>query len=243
MPDVQFDHPRLAALYDHMCGWSPDRDFYLEAAGAEPIDILDLGCGTGLICDAYAKRGHKVTGADPSKAMLEVAQNQPNGAAIEWVLTEAESFSSAKRFDLIIMTGHAFQVLLDDDATRRVFRVMADYLKSSGQIIFESRNPALDWPAIWTKANQPSTLPGGGTHAWKFIKKSDEFITFEHHYAFSNETLISRSTLRFPSKTGIEALLKLSGLRVQSVLGDWDGSSFDENTSPEMIFRVSHDQN
>lgn len=242
MPDVQFDHPRLAALYDHMCGWSADRDFYLGAAGAQPIDVLDLGCGTGLICDAYAKRGHRVTGADPSKAMLEVARKQPNGADIEWVLTEAESFSSAKRFDLIIMTGHAFQVFLDDDITRRVFSAMADHLKPSGQIIFESRNPALDWPNIWANANQPSTLPGGGTHTWKFIEQSGEFITFEHHYTFSDENLISRSTLRFPSKTGIETLLKKSGLRVKSVLGNWDGSLFDEKNSPEMIFQVMHDQ-
>ena len=56
MPDTHYEHPRLAAIYDLSSGWSEDRDFYLELAGDTPSWILDLGCGTGLICRAYAKR-------------------------------------------------------------------------------------------------------------------------------------------------------------------------------------------
>ncbi|MBX3074382.1 class I SAM-dependent methyltransferase [Candidatus Obscuribacterales bacterium] len=83
-------------------------------AGEPSRVILDLGCGTGLLCNAYAERGHHVTGADPSNAMLEVARKKPFGSAIEWIQASAQSFRSSKRFDLIIMTGHAFQVLLED---------------------------------------------------------------------------------------------------------------------------------
>jgi len=34
---------------------------------------LDLGCGTGLLCNAYAADGQGVTGVDPTLAMLEAA--------------------------------------------------------------------------------------------------------------------------------------------------------------------------
>jgi 2-polyprenyl-3-methyl-5-hydroxy-6-metoxy-1,4-benzoquinol methylase len=114
MPDLHYEYPRLAALYDLDNGWSADRDFYVSLAGGEPKRVLDLGCGTGLICDAFAARGHSVTGADPSGAMLDVARSKPNGGKIEWVQAFAQAFRSEKRFDLIIMTGHAFQVLLDE---------------------------------------------------------------------------------------------------------------------------------
>jgi hypothetical protein len=58
MPALHDEHPRLAALYDLACGWSEDRDFYLWLAKGGAKSILDLGCGTGPICDAYAAGGH-----------------------------------------------------------------------------------------------------------------------------------------------------------------------------------------
>ncbi|MFK4255705.1 methyltransferase domain-containing protein [Agrobacterium tumefaciens] len=52
MPDLHYEHPALAALYDLDSGWSIDRDFYLGSASGEQKRILDIGCGTGLLCDA-----------------------------------------------------------------------------------------------------------------------------------------------------------------------------------------------
>jgi 2-polyprenyl-3-methyl-5-hydroxy-6-metoxy-1,4-benzoquinol methylase len=106
-----------------------DRDLCFSLAGDSPCDILDLGCGTGLVCDAFAARGHNVTGADPAPAMLDVARSKPHGASVEWVEATAEGFRSPKRFDLIIMTGHAFQVLLTDAQVAEALANMAAHLK------------------------------------------------------------------------------------------------------------------
>lgn len=58
MPDEHYENPKLAAVYDVFCPWGVDRDFYLSLAGEPPQHVLDLGCGTGLLCEAYAARGH-----------------------------------------------------------------------------------------------------------------------------------------------------------------------------------------
>jgi hypothetical protein len=55
MPDLHFEHPRLAALYD-AGGWSADRDFYLALPGPSPERILDLGCGTELLHEIAHER-------------------------------------------------------------------------------------------------------------------------------------------------------------------------------------------
>nr|WP_246699405.1 class I SAM-dependent methyltransferase [Rhizobium sp. BK538] len=149
MPDLHYEHPRLAGLYDLACGWSEDRDFYLSLADGGPKSILDLGCGTGLICDAYAARGHDVTGADPSAPMLDIAKRKPHGDRIEWVECYSQDFRSEKRFDLIIMTGHAFQVLLDERSILATFAAMREHLADGGCIVFETRNPEIDWKARW----------------------------------------------------------------------------------------------
>ena len=74
--DEHYINPKLAEIYDLDSPWSKDRDFYLSLAGDVQKRILDLGCGTGLLCDAYAAKGHNVTGVDPAEAMLKIARQK-----------------------------------------------------------------------------------------------------------------------------------------------------------------------
>lgn len=235
MPDVHYTHPRLVALYDLGSGWSADRDFYLALAGAAPESILDLGCGTGLLADAYAARGHRVTGVDPASAMLDAARLKPNAAKIEWVCATAEAYRSPKRFDLVVMTGHAFQVLLSDAEVAAAIATMRDHLKPGGRIVFESRNPAIDWCKDWNR-DLVVDRNTGATAERRFLAMDGDRMTFEWRYRFPDETLVSRSVLRFLSRAEIAERLTAAGLLVEKVLGDWDAAPFDERTSPEMIF-------
>lgn len=240
LPDNHFQNPTLARIYDVTCGWSEDCEFYLALAARPDMSILDLGCGTGLICDAYAGRGHKVVGVDPAQPMLDEAAKKPNAAMIEWVQGYAQDFVSGQRFDLVVMTGHAFQTLLDESDVRQVFSVVRRHLKDKGRFVFESRNPSLDWAARWHgQTAEWESDQGRFSQATRVMRATGDTITFEHTYRFSNERLHSISTLRFFSRSRIEELLVASGLSVRGFYGDWDGSPFDHGSSPEMIFEVA----
>jgi 2-polyprenyl-3-methyl-5-hydroxy-6-metoxy-1,4-benzoquinol methylase len=141
---MNYHDPRIAAIYDLANPSAQDTDFYVSLAGPHPCDILDLGCGTGTLCCALAERGHQVTGVDPAAAMLAVARTKPHAERVEWVESSAQSFKSQRRFDLIVMTGHAFQVLLTDAEALSVMATMRDHLRENGRISFETRNPRLD---------------------------------------------------------------------------------------------------
>jgi 2-polyprenyl-3-methyl-5-hydroxy-6-metoxy-1,4-benzoquinol methylase len=238
--DNHYMEPRLAAVYDIDCPWSADRDFYLSLAGQEPQHILDLGCGTGLQCNAYAEQGHHVTGVDPAPAMLDVARRKPHGGKVEWVCATAQDYRSDKCFDLIIMTGHAFQVLLHDEDIAATFKTMCKHLKPQGIAAFESRNPAIDWAGRW---NCEITLPGGHTRQLRMFKKTqNNFLHFENRYIFPDEVLTSTSNLRFMTDHDIVTRLTASGLGVRSLLGDWAGNSFAEKSSEEMIYVVGQNK-
>lgn len=237
MPDLHYDDPALAELYDISCGWSEDRDFYRQLAGDTPISVLDLGCGTGLVCNAYAAVGHHVTGADPSPAMLDVARRQPHGDRIEWVAATAQDFRSDRRFDLVIMTGHAFQVLLEDDDIAAALAAMRRHLKPDGRAVFESRNPALDWAARWDGALSTYRHRGAPVRQATHVRGRDgALLTFELHYHLPERTLVSTSVLRFCSRDEIEARLAHAGLAVEHLFGDWHEGPFDPVRSKEMIF-------
>ena len=122
MPCASYSDPRLAAVYDPLNPSDDDILFYLDLAGETPKTVLDMGCGTGRLACELAARGHQVTGADPAAAMLDIARSRSGGEKVTWIETKAADLSVDTRFDLIIMTGHVFQVFLDDQDVRAALR-------------------------------------------------------------------------------------------------------------------------
>lgn len=238
MPDLHYEHPDLAEIYDLDSGWSVDRDFYLGLASGSTKRILDLGCGTGLLCNAYASLGHDVTGVDPATAMLDVARTRPYGSNVSWVETTAQKFSSDKSFDLIIMTGHAFQVFLEDADIFAVFTTMKSHLAEDGMVVFETRNPAIDWSTRW----EGESLLASGKQTIRqsrvILQQEKKFISFETHYHFPEKTLTSFSKLLFLTKSDIEDHLRKCNLKIKTLYGTWDKKTFNPATSDEMIFIV-----
>ena len=47
--------------------------------------------------------------------MLALAKQRCGGASVSWVLDDARSARLNRRFDLVLLTGHAFQVFLTPD--------------------------------------------------------------------------------------------------------------------------------
>lgn len=238
MPDAHYVNPKLADIYDLDSPWSVDREFYFSLAGSSQKKILDLGCGTGMLCEAYAANGHIVTGVDPSSAMLDVGRRKPHGSNITWIQSPAQSFKSDERFDLITMTGHAFQVLLSDDDILSTLFVMRSHLNSDGRVVFESRNPLIDWSREWDYEMVLETLNGSVHESRRLIAIEKDRMRFELRYWFPDEELISLSELRFWSAHEIEKHLATAGLCVDKFYGNWNGEAFNPETSREMIFVV-----
>ena len=104
MVDRQFSEPRLAALYDPLCGREERADFRFHlplvmAAGA----VLDAGCGTGALLHWARESGHagRLVGLDPAGGMLQVARTRSD---IEWVLGDLSNVAWHRDFDLAVMT-------------------------------------------------------------------------------------------------------------------------------------------
>ena len=235
MADTHYELPELAALYDLESGWSEDRDFYLRLAGQEPRRVLEVGCGTGLVSRAMAAAGHHVTAVDPAAAMLEVGRRSPHGDRVAWHQGMAQAFSVEGIFDLAFMTGHAFQVLLDDSDIRLALSNIRRHLGPGGIFAFESRNPAQPWERLFESAE---TLPGESGPVdveWRVLWRRGELIRFDTHYRFADETRVSESTLRFLPLDKLVTFLEEAGFDIRSVHGDWDGSAFDPAASQEII--------
>ncbi len=240
MTDQHYLNPLLVELYDLDSGWSEDRQYYLSLASGKDMRILDLGCGTGLLCNAYAQTGHHVVGVDPSSAMLQSARQKEFGAKIEWIESSAQEFRSPQKFDLIIMTGHAFQVLLTDEDIASTFDTIKAQLAPGGLAVFESRNPSIEWSSRWNYEIELSCPRGSVIERREFLsfESGTEFMNFELKYSFSESEFVSRSRLRFPDLEKIKSSLFEASLVLEALFGDWRQGEFQENSSEEMIFHV-----
>ncbi|HUZ03445.1 MAG TPA: class I SAM-dependent methyltransferase, partial [Thermomicrobiaceae bacterium] len=141
MVEYQFTEDHLAALYDRFYPPEQRRDYacYLELVMAAR-SVLDVGCGTGALLRLARQAGHagRLCGLDPADGMLEQARRRSD---IDWVLGDLSSVRWEHEFDLVVMTGHAFQELVADDEIRAALVAIRSALTDGGRFAFETRNP------------------------------------------------------------------------------------------------------
>ena len=204
--------------------------------------ILDLGCGTGAFAARVAP-GRHVVGADPAGAMLDIARHRPGGEAVERLEADALVLRLEERFDLVLLTGHAFQAFLSDGDQRAVPETIDRHLADGGCFIFDSRNPAVEAWREWTpelsrRAFEHPEL--GQIEAWNdaVLDETSGVVTLGHtiekRTADSGQHFSAESHIRFTPKHKLAALISQTGLVVDRWLGDWQGGP-SPTDAPEII--------
>ncbi|MDQ3702537.1 MAG: class I SAM-dependent methyltransferase [Chloroflexota bacterium] len=237
MVDVHYSEPRLAALYDAFCAGRPDFSFYLPLVmSAERV--LDVGCGTGELLRLARAAGHsgRLCGRDPAAAMLQVARTRTD---IEWVLGDLTSVEWDRAFDLVVMTGHAFQVLIEDDQLRTALAAIRSALDEDGGFVFETRNPLVRGWEGWTPEHAVEIVRDGTVVRMANVEPptaEGELVSFTTSYTSPawDLPLVSRSTLRFLAADSLASFLAGAGLAIEEQFGDWDRRPL-ADASPEII--------
>ncbi|HSH99593.1 MAG TPA: class I SAM-dependent methyltransferase [Reyranella sp.] len=229
--DGLYRDPELAQFYDLENGWDADLD-YCGRLAAGCASVLDLGCGTGQFAATLAGHGvHDVVGVDPAQAMLDIAATRPDGKRVQWVAADARTARLGRAFELIVLTGHAFQVFLTDDDRAAVLRTIAMHLAPAGRFIFDSRNPADEAWKRWTPERSRRRLAHpslGPVVAWNDAKHDPAtgVVTYDTHYEIvaDGRRHAARTQIAFPTRRQIASQIEAAGLAVHAWLGDWSGA-------------------
>lgn len=112
-------------------------------------EVLDLGCGTGIVARTAQAQGLHAAGVDINSAMLAVARSTSEGRAIDYREADATALPfDAGRFDAVICL-QVLQFLPDRAAAlAECFRV----LRPGGQAIFCTARDISENPLIQTQA-------------------------------------------------------------------------------------------
>lgn len=239
MVDRHYSEARLAELYDLLAPWGePDDHFYLPLAMAAAT-VLDVGCGTGQLLRAARDAGHggRLVGLDPASAMLDVARTRSD---IEWIQGDLSTVRWDQEFELVVMTGHAFQVFVEDDQIREALAAIRESLTEGGRFAFETRNPLARRWETWTPdhAVEVVNLAGDVVRYWNEVELpvEGEIVRFTSVYTSPawEQPELSWSTLRFLDVDALAGFLSDAGLAIEAQFGDWDRSPLSA-TGPEII--------
>lgn len=137
--------------------------------------VLDVGCGGGILSEGMAARGAHVTGIDLAEKALGVARLHllESGLDVDYTLTSAEDFAAAQpaRFDTVC----CLEMLEHVPDPASTVRACADLVKPGGNVFFSTlnRNPKSYLFAILGAEYVLGLLPKGTHDYAKFIKPSE----------------------------------------------------------------------
>ncbi|HYX50703.1 MAG TPA: bifunctional 2-polyprenyl-6-hydroxyphenol methylase/3-demethylubiquinol 3-O-methyltransferase UbiG [Ktedonobacteraceae bacterium] len=139
--------------------------------------ILEVGCGGGLICEELARRGVEMVGIDPSQGALDTAtshaQERGLGESIYYQQAYAESLPFADgSFSAIV----CFDVLEHVRDLKATIKEIARVLAPGGVFVFDTINRTFLARAIliWYGENFPSGGLQPGIHNYHAFIKPQE---------------------------------------------------------------------
>ena len=201
-PLHMFNPIRIEYILNQICehfNKDKEKKFFLK-----DLDILDIGCGGGLISEPMARLGANVTGIDASEKNVKIASahSKESKLKIKYINTSPEQFVDNKKFDIILN----LEVVEHVDNLNLYLNSCGKLLKSGGLIFTATLNRTLVSyiKAIIGAEYVLRWLPIG-THDWnKFIKPEELEIKL------NNAGLITKD---------------ISGLKFNPFLYKWNKSS------------------
>jgi 2-polyprenyl-6-hydroxyphenyl methylase / 3-demethylubiquinone-9 3-methyltransferase len=150
-------------------------DWIARHAALDGAAVLDVGCGGGILAEAMARRGAKVTGIDLSEKALRVAQLHllESRLQIEYLAVAADELSNSRPASYDVVT--CMELLEHVPEPAAMVAACARLVRPGGQVFFSTinRNPKSYLFAVIGAEYVLRLLPKGTHDYLRFIKPSE----------------------------------------------------------------------
>lgn len=138
--------------------------------------VLDIGCGAGMLTNAFALQGHRVFGIDISETSLRTAKRHDTTKSVSYTLASAYSLPYPDQsFDVV----SAMDVLEHVTEPKRLLQEASRVLKPNGLFFFHTFNRNV-WSYLliikgvdWCVPNAPKNM-----HVYPLFIKPQELTQF-----------------------------------------------------------------
>ena len=153
--------------------------------------VLDVGCGGGILTEAMAREGAKVTGIDLSEKALGVARlhQLESGASVDYRLMSAEAMAADVPASFDVVTCMELLEHVPDPAS--IVGACAQLVRPGGHVVFSTINRnAKAYALAIVGAEYVLGLLPRGTHDYARFLKPSEIATFARTAKLEIDALI-----------------------------------------------------
>jgi 2-polyprenyl-6-hydroxyphenyl methylase/3-demethylubiquinone-9 3-methyltransferase len=150
-------------------------DFIRQRARLQSSNVIDIGCGGGILTESMHSAGARVTGIDMADGPLAVARlhQAESGTGVEYLHSTAEEIAGTRAGDFDVVT--CLEMLEHVPSPRAVIESCAKLVRPGGDVFFSTinRNPKSFLFAIVGAEYLLRLLPAGTHDYEKFIRPSE----------------------------------------------------------------------
>jgi len=234
---------RFARFYDgDYRNYTDDIDAVAMLAAEWGGPLLELGCGTGRVLAPLAVAGHTVTGVDISPALLAQAAvklDRHARASAQLVEADLRTFDLPhKEFAFAFCVSNTLMHLTTADDQLAALQNAARHLRPGGHLLLDLFNPDLPRllavDGLMELADRwQDDATGAEVLKWS-VRRLDlaeqlQETTFIYEELFADgrtQRTTCPFTLRFLWRSEAELMLRLAGLVVEEVWGDFEGAPY-----------------
>ena len=141
----------------------------------EPIQVLDIGAGTGRDAAGFAALGHSVVAVEPTPELRTIAAKLHTSPRIEWLddsLPELALLSKrGQRFEVVMLT--AVWMHLDEGQRLRAMPRVAALVQPGGVMVLSLRHGPVPPARRMFEVTAAETVRLAGAHAMRCVFHSD----------------------------------------------------------------------
>lgn len=238
---------RFARFYDEdYRHYDDDVAAILHLAQEMDGPVLELGCGTGRLLVPLAAMGLPVTGVDISPALLAKARAKletiPSRDQVTLVEADLRTLALPQQeFAFAFCTSNTLMHLADATDQLAVLERVAIHLRPGGLLMIDLFNPdigrLIEVNGVMELADQWVREDGTEVMKWsvRMLDLADQIQeTLFVYEEVAPDGAVRRTrcpfTLRFLWRNEIELMLRLAGLEVEAVWGDFEGSPYESQS-------------
>lgn len=206
----------LAELYDTLMDdvdyemWADFIDEVIQTHHPNPVDVLELACGTGAISLCLARFDeYNLTGTDLSPAMIEKARQKAAEQELD-VQFRSMNFLNIdidQKFDIVFSVFDSVNYLHDETEILKMLQGTYNILNPNGLLIFDFSTPQNSLEAVDYLNNEE-----GSFGSYRYFRKSNYDPHNKFHYNIFDIELLDND-----GKTVLESFQEIHEQRVYSL--------------------------
>lgn len=161
------------------------RDFD-DLKALKNLEILDIGCGGGLVCEPMARMGANITGIDADTNAIDIAKNHAKNSNLDINYKKGELKDHDKKYDVVL----ALEIIEHVTDISLFIEQCTQHVKPDGILIMSTLNRTAKSYALGIIAAEHLLrwVPKG-THSWNKFVKPSEIAREARKHSFNVKTI------------------------------------------------------